>query len=102
MILCILLQGWISSVPERYPDVVPIQISCPEVITYGETKDDGLEEMRHIWRKAVREADAAKKNLPDSTKYQKNFHVLVYEVLNSLPYLFTHNEKLFIGIHLIT
>lgn len=98
MILCILLQGRITSVPEHYLDVVPIQISCPEIVAHGGTEDDDLDVMRYIWRKAVQEADATKKNPPGLTKYQQNFHVLVYEVLNSSPHLFTDNEKLFIGI----
>ncbi|KAK4799913.1 hypothetical protein SAY86_025278 [Trapa natans] len=90
------LEGYVVSVPEHYLDAVPIQITCPEIVTYDVTKDNYLEEMIHIWGKAVQEAEASKKNPPNSTKYQQNFHVLVNEVLTSFPHLFSDIEKLFI------
>ncbi|OWM70972.1 hypothetical protein CDL15_Pgr013153 [Punica granatum] len=94
---CYNFEGGITSIPEHYLDVVPIQISCPEMLAYCEIEGGDAQEIKYLWRNALREADAAKNNPPSSTKYQQNFRVIVHEVLASSPHLFRDSEKLFIG-----
>lgn len=64
----------------------------------GEKSYQDFEGIRYLWRNVVQEVEYAKRNPPDLKKYQQNFHVLINEVLLSSSYLFTEDEKLFMGI----
>lgn len=92
-------QGRITAVPEHYPDAVPIQLSCAQILLHCENKCNVVEDIKYLLRDALQEADAAKKNPPSLTKYQQNFRVLIHEVLTTSLHLFTEDEKMFFGIN---
>lgn len=97
-----IFQGCVSAVPKRPFDNVPIEIVCCKSILNGEKEYEIEEAFKCLWKNAKRVVDS-NKNYPSSmTKYQKNFCVLIDEVLRSNPHLFNDDEKNFLGIKSIS
>lgn len=85
------------SLPKRSLDVVPIQLVCKEITACGEKESNDPQVFESLWKSVVRVVDYAKNFPPTMTKYQQNFAILVHEVLNNQPHLFTDDERLFLG-----
>lgn len=102
LILEIVLQGCVTSVPKHSLDVVPIQIVNQIMIPCGEKEFDDLEAFRFLWKRVLQTVESAKTCPPSIAKYQRNFCFLIQEVLASNPHLFTDDEKIFLGTNSTT
>ncbi|KAE8726481.1 Fanconi-associated nuclease 1-like protein [Hibiscus syriacus] len=89
-------EGYVIAVPEHSLDAIPIQIVCQNSIFNGEKGCDEFDVFKHLWQKALQVAEFAKDHQPNKPKYQKNFCLLLKEVLTSSPHLFKEDEKKFI------
>lgn len=89
-------QGFVTSLPGHPLDVVPIQLICKEMMPWSERGSD-YQLFKSLWENAVCVVENAKSFSPSMTKYQKNFHLLIQEVLKQHSHLFTNDEKLFLG-----
>ncbi|KAK9265828.1 hypothetical protein L1049_001795 [Liquidambar formosana] len=91
---CLIFEGSVVSVATNSLDVVRIQVVCQKV-TYIHEKDyDDLRVFESLWKNVLRVIESAKTYPPNMTKYQKNFCLLIQEVLQSNPHLFTEDEKI--------
>lgn len=96
----VVLQGRVISVPKHSRDVVQIQILCQTMISSSEKEHNDLWDFESLWKNVCRVVESAKTNSPNMTKYQQNFSVLIQEVLQSYPHLFTEDEIIFLGTSL--
>lgn len=91
-------QGYVTSVPKNPFDFVPIRIVCHKMILHGEKEFEDVEAFKCLWKYAIHEVESTKNHPPGITKYQKNFCLVIHEVIRSNPHLFTDEEKKFMGI----
>ncbi|CAK7348904.1 unnamed protein product [Dovyalis caffra] len=89
-------KGCITSVPKHYLGVVPIQIECCKVMLQRDKDHKEIEDFTCSWKNVLHAVESAKNYLPNMTKYQQNFCLLIQEVLKSNPHLFTDDEKMFV------
>eukprot|EP00268_Persea_americana_P059824 TRINITY_DN7387_c0_g1_i9.p1 TRINITY_DN7387_c0_g1~~TRINITY_DN7387_c0_g1_i9.p1 ORF type:complete len:975 (-),score=160.16 TRINITY_DN7387_c0_g1_i9:347-3271(-) len=92
---CLKFECSITSLPRHPLDVVPIKLVCNEIALWSERGSD-CELFKSLWESAVCVVENAKSFSPSMTKYQKNFHLLIQEVLKQHSHLFTNDEKLFL------
>lgn len=90
-------QGFVTTTPRSSVDVVPIEIMCDNIKSFHENSCD-VEEFKILWRSVQQVIDSMKNFTPNALKYQKNFCLLVQEVLQCYTHLLSDDEKHFLGI----
>ncbi|XAR71118.1 Phosphodiesterase I [Bertholletia excelsa] len=89
-------QGSVTSVPNCSMDAIPIQILCQFGMPFGEIECEDLQEVMSLWKSALCVAKSTENCPPNTARYQKNFTLLLQEVLRSYSYLFSYDEKIFL------
>lgn len=92
-----LLQGSITSVPERALAAIPVQILCCKKIYIGEKDCEANQNFNSLW-KHVLNVVQLEKYFSGNTKYQHNFILMLQEILRTNSHLLTTDEKMFLGI----
>ncbi|KAJ3675670.1 hypothetical protein LUZ60_004712 [Juncus effusus] len=87
---CIDCQGSVISLPEKPHDAVPIQLNCQK-------EDEKYSDFESCWKNVLVTVHNGKIFSPNLPKYQKNFVLLIDDVMKNHSHLFTHNEISFIG-----
>ncbi|KAH7655665.1 Phosphodiesterase I protein [Dioscorea alata] len=85
-------QGSITSLPKHPLGAVPIRLVCQKVIKDNSMESVDRETFKLLWRDVVRVVDHAK-----TPSYQRNFRLLVQDVLHNHLHLFVDEETLFLG-----
>ncbi|XP_052190291.1 fanconi-associated nuclease 1 homolog isoform X2 [Diospyros lotus] len=93
---CLSFEGCITSVPESFLDVVPIQIVCQSMASFGEKESVDLQVFKSLRANAMCIAESTKTCPLSMKKYQQNFSLLIQEVLRSNTHLFSYDEKIFL------
>ncbi|CAN0898638.1 Fanconi-associated nuclease 1 homolog [Linum grandiflorum] len=94
----LIFKGFITAVPKSPLDTVPVQIMCNDVPTSSNT--DCINDLTTSWNNLMDVVESMKSSSPSMAKYQKNFSLLVQEVLRSNSHLFTDEEKFFLELFL--
>ncbi|XP_077228252.1 zinc ion binding/nucleic acid binding/hydrolase isoform X2 [Tasmannia lanceolata] len=94
---CLRFEGSVTSLPKHSLDAVPIRLVGQELITACGSGFNDRQVFESLWENAVRVVEYAKSFPPSITKYQRNFHVLIQEVLEHHIHLFAEDEKRFLG-----
>ncbi|XP_057959611.1 fanconi-associated nuclease 1 homolog isoform X2 [Malania oleifera] len=89
-------EGCITSVPEDSLDVVPIQLVCQKSLSSEKNEYDNVQVFESLWKNLLRVVESAKTYPSNMAKYQKNFFLLVQEVLASNSHILTDDEKIFL------
>ncbi|CAN6447196.1 unnamed protein product [Victoria cruziana] len=89
------IKGFISSLPKNSSDDVPIRVICQKV-SQRASEFYSHQYFQSLWSNAIRAAESTR-SLPGMKRYQMNFHILMQEVMNHHGYLFTDEEKSFLG-----
>lgn len=92
-----LLQGSITSVPDRALAAIPVQIVCCKKILVGEKECEDNQLFNSLWKHVLNVVEI-EKTCPNNIKYQHNFVLMLQEVLRTNPHLITADEKTFLGI----
>ncbi|KAJ8476350.1 hypothetical protein OPV22_020077 [Ensete ventricosum] len=90
-------EGFVDSLPEHRHDDIPIQLVCQKSVACDEKKSTHLHFSESLWAKLLLATESIKLHSPKMTKYQKNFSLMIEEVMSHHSHLFTAEEKLFIG-----
>ncbi|XP_020111866.1 fanconi-associated nuclease 1 homolog isoform X1 [Ananas comosus] len=85
-------EGFVSALPKRPLDVVPIQLNCKKTLN-GEMSFDDQQRFESLLKNTLVAVEDGKMHPPSSTRYQKNFLLMIEDVLNSHAHLFTEEEK---------
>lgn len=91
-----IFQGLVTTAPRSSVDVVPIEVMCDNNKLFHENNFDD-EEFKSLWTSIQKAIDSTKNFTPNALKYQKNFSVLIQEVLQSYSHLLSGDEKHFLG-----
>nr|CAD1836469.1 unnamed protein product [Ananas comosus var. bracteatus] len=84
---------WICECSTKRPlDVVPIQLNCKKTLN-GEMSFDDQQRFESLLKNTLVAVENGKMHPPSSTRYQKNFLLMIEDVLNSHAHLFTEEEK---------
>ncbi|KAH7655826.1 Phosphodiesterase I protein [Dioscorea alata] len=86
-------QGSITSLPKHPLGAVPIRLVCQMVIKDNSMESVDRETFKLLWRDVVRVVDHAK-----TPSYQRNFRLLVQDVLHNHLHLFVDEETSFLGL----
>lgn len=90
-------EGFVDSLPELRHDDVPIQLICQKSVACDEKKSAHLDFSESLWENFLLVTENIKLQSPKMTKYQKNFSLMIEEVMSHHSHLFTVEEKMFIG-----
>ncbi|THU49720.1 hypothetical protein C4D60_Mb06t12520 [Musa balbisiana] len=90
-------EGFVDSLPELRHDDVLIQLVCQKSVACDEMKPSHLDFSESLWENFLLATENIKLQSPKMTKYQKNFSLMIEEVMSHHSHLFTVEEKLFIG-----
>ncbi|CAL9118892.1 unnamed protein product [Musa textilis] len=90
-------EGFVDSLPELRHDDVPIQLVCQKSVACDEKKSAYVNFSESLWEKFLLATENIKLQSPKMTRYQKNFSMMIEEVMSHHSHLFTVEEKLFIG-----
>ncbi|XP_022155223.1 fanconi-associated nuclease 1 homolog isoform X2 [Momordica charantia] len=94
---CLSFKGFVTTTPRSSVDVVPIEIMCDNIKSFHENSCD-VEEFKILWRSVQQVIDSMKNFTPNALKYQKNFCLLVQEVLQCYTHLLSDDEKHFLDL----
>ncbi|PKA66139.1 Fanconi-associated nuclease 1 like [Apostasia shenzhenica] len=89
-------KGFILAMPKHPLDAVPIMLFCEKVDHHNELDCEGQQVFNLLWEKVLYANESVKAH-PFSVKYQKNFSLMLEDVLNKHSHLFTNEEKEFLG-----
>lgn len=84
-----------TTAPRSSVDVVPIEVMCDNKLFHENNFDN--EEFKSLWTSIQKAIDSTKIFTPIALKYQKNFSLLIQEVLQSYSHLLSGDEKHFLG-----
>uniref|UniRef100_A0A804JFU5 Fanconi-associated nuclease n=1 Tax=Musa acuminata subsp. malaccensis TaxID=214687 RepID=A0A804JFU5_MUSAM len=90
-------EGFVDSLPELRHDDVPIQLVCQKSVACDEKKSAHLDFSESLWENFLLATENIKLQSPKMTKYQKNFSLMIEEVMSHHSQLFTVEEKMFTG-----
>ncbi|WOL02516.1 fanconi-associated nuclease [Canna indica] len=91
-------EGFVDSLPERPHDIVPVKLVCHKIIACAEKRSDDDLVLESLWENLLAAIIKTKVHLSRTTKYQKNFCLMIEEVMSHHSHLFTREEKSFIGL----
>ncbi|XP_058102526.1 fanconi-associated nuclease 1 homolog isoform X1 [Magnolia sinica] len=94
---CLEFKGSVTSLPNHPHDAIPIRLVCQEMTTCCQMEANDRQLFESLWRNAVHVAECENAFPASTTKYQRNFHILMQEVLKQHSHLFTDDEKSFLG-----
>ncbi|XP_050946040.1 fanconi-associated nuclease 1 homolog isoform X4 [Cucumis melo] len=94
---CLSFKGLVTTAPRSSVDVVPIEVMCDNNKLFHENNFDD-EEFKSLWTSIQKAIDSTKNFTPNALKYQKNFSVLIQEVLQSYSHLLSGDEKHFLDV----
>lgn len=83
--------------PRSSDDVVPIEVMCDNIKLFHENNCD-IEEFNNLWTSVQQAIDSMKNFTPNALKYQKNFCLLIQEILQGYSHLLSDDENHFLGI----
>lgn len=82
--------------PRSSVDAVPIEVKCDIIKLFHEKVCDA-EEFKNLWTNVQQAIDSMKNFTPNVLKYQKNFCLLIEEVLQGYSHLLSNDENHFLG-----
>ena len=85
-----------TTAPRSSVDVVPIEVMCDNINLLDEKNCDV--EFKNLWTSIQQAIDSMKNFTPNALKYQKNFSLLIQEVLQGYSHLLSDEENHFLGI----
>ncbi|XP_038889850.1 fanconi-associated nuclease 1 homolog isoform X2 [Benincasa hispida] len=94
---CLNFKGFVTTAPRSSVDVVPIEVMCDNNKLFHENNFD-VEEFKNLWTSIQKAIDSTKNFTPNALKYQKNFSLLVQEVLQGYSHLLSDDEKQFLDV----
>ncbi|XP_038989792.1 fanconi-associated nuclease 1 homolog isoform X2 [Phoenix dactylifera] len=90
-------EGSVTSLPRHPYDVIPIQLVC-QMAENSDMKSDDCQILKSLWESVLLAVEYGRANHPSMTKYQRNFCLMIEDVMNHYAYLFTDKEKSFLGV----
>ncbi|XP_020520348.1 fanconi-associated nuclease 1 homolog isoform X2 [Amborella trichopoda] len=93
----VMIEGLVTSLPDHSLGAVPVRIFCQKILVATERESDEHQMFQCLWENVARVVESSKDFPPNTKKYQQNFCILIKEVLKHHSYLFTDDEKLFLG-----
>ncbi|XP_011656117.1 fanconi-associated nuclease 1 homolog isoform X3 [Cucumis sativus] len=90
------IKGLVTTAPRSSVDVVPIEVMCDNKLFHENNFDN--EEFKSLWTSIQKAIDSTKIFTPIALKYQKNFSLLIQEVLQSYSHLLSGDEKHFLDV----
>ena len=86
------------SLPGKPHDAVPIKLRCHKRDYIEQGTNSGTENnFSSLWKIVLMTVASGKQHPPNVPKYQKNFILLIEDVVRNHPHLFTDREMSFIG-----
>ncbi|XP_078172244.1 zinc ion binding/nucleic acid binding/hydrolase isoform X2 [Carex rostrata] len=90
-------EGTVASLPGKPHDAVPIKLRCHKRDYIEQETNSGTENnFSSLWKIVLMTVASGKQHPPNVPKYQKNFVLLIEDVVRNHPHLFTDREMSFI------
>ncbi|XP_078435165.1 zinc ion binding/nucleic acid binding/hydrolase isoform X2 [Wolffia australiana] len=86
------VEGFVTSLPTHAHDVFRIDLVCQQTMTYCEMDTENIQIFQSLWENSIHIAES-EKFLPNRTKYQQNFRLMINEVRGQYHQLLTDEEK---------
>ncbi|XP_022949023.1 fanconi-associated nuclease 1 homolog [Cucurbita moschata] len=93
---CLSFKGFVTTAPRSSVDVVPIEVMCDNINLLDEKNCDV--EFKNLWTRIQQAIDSMKNFTPNALKYQKNFSLLIQEVLQGYSHLLSDEENRFLDV----
>ncbi|XP_020595998.1 fanconi-associated nuclease 1 homolog isoform X2 [Phalaenopsis equestris] len=90
-------EGSILSFPEHPLDAVPITLYFQKRVQDGDIISGCQQDFESLWENVLHANECAKPQTVSVTRYQKNFYLMLKDVLDNHSHLFTSAEKCLIG-----
>ncbi|KAF3323748.1 fanconi-associated nuclease 1 [Carex littledalei] len=95
---CIDCEGSVANLPGKPHDAVPIKLICHKRDYIEQGTNSGIKkDFSSLWKIVLMTVESGKRHPPNVPKYQKNFILLIEDVVRNHPHLFTDREMSFIG-----
>ncbi|KAK1273465.1 hypothetical protein QJS04_geneDACA015224 [Acorus gramineus] len=92
------IEGSVTSLPNSSSGVVPIRISCHQLMQEGEMDDNNRQLLCSSWGNCLHVVEDINRFPPYKEKYQHNFIIMIHEVLKHEAHLFDDDEKRFLEL----
>lgn len=94
---CLSFKGFVTTAPGSSVDIVPIELMCDNNKLFHENNFN-VEEFKILWTSIQKVIDSMKNFTPNALKYQKNFSLLIQEVLQGSSHLLSDDENHFLDV----